>query len=61
MQGHNFDPRRESMPGPERFHIGSSAMVHTFRSVALGFIAVVAGFFVSVLITIYGGFPLWFL
>jgi hypothetical protein len=61
MQNQNFDSRRESRLSGEQCHIGRSLVVNTSRAVALGFIAVAASFFLSVSVTIYGGFPLWFL
>lgn len=59
----NFSKRfqnLDSRPGSGQFHIGGSVVATTLRAVWLGLITVAAGFFVSVTITVYGGFPLWF-
>lgn len=61
MRNQNFDPRRQSRFGREQFHVGRSVVGNTSRAAVLGCIAIAAGFFLSVSITIYGGFPLWFL
>lgn len=49
-----------SRVGRKQLHIRGSALATASRAVALVFITVAAGFFLSATITIYGGFPLWF-
>ena len=37
-----------------------SVTVNTLRALAMGSVTVAAGFFLSVIVTVYGGFPVWF-
>lgn len=50
----------DSRPDGGQSHMGRSIVAATFRAIWLGFITISAGFFVSVFIDVYAGFPLWF-